>query len=189
VKNAPSPSSLVQADLPEAAEFALRERHGGQSTALLTAQYKERTDLLTTGLNAIFDRKAERRNAAVALFAVEGTSAEQRAAALEKIDEEFSQEQFSLQARRHFFVFFSFVPSVKTMTVCCFSPQTAAASQLEVPHAQAQLALRKKQHGDVWALIKRVAPDGVGGGGGGDYGSSGGRRHERRERRIHGGRR
>ena len=57
--------------------------------------------------------------------------------------------------------------------MCCFSPQTAAASQLEVPHAQAQLALRKKQHGDVWALIKRVAPDGVGGGGGGAAGGLG----------------
>ena len=62
---------VTPVELTECAEFVLRDRHAGESTGLLTDQYKERTSKLSAELNRLFEEKGEQRKTLLERFIAE----------------------------------------------------------------------------------------------------------------------
>ena len=122
---------VTPVELTECAEFVLRDRHAGESTGLLTDQYKERTSKLSAELNRLFEEKGEQRKTLLERFIAESIGSDERATLLQALE-----------------------PRLREASVYAAVDGRGCA---ESPHMDAQLALRRQQMNETTKLVRAVA--------------------------------
>jgi hypothetical protein len=119
----------------EAIEMIMQQRHTTETADLIARQYAERAKVLKAGLELLFERKREEQADMMEALREAGATQSDVESALQALQRKYDEE--------------------KSRT------ERAVIEDIEVKHAQEQLALRQRQLGELSNAFQELAPEDV----------------------------